>query len=108
MTFTMARQILVEMADSFDVEPSRYSGGNRLDHDTFLRLEEDLVEAGFTRETLDTEELLAALRATHEPLLDGLASHLLLPLLGWSVSGEARDHWVRARVGRWRGAWWKS
>jgi hypothetical protein len=56
----------------------------------------------------DTEELLAALRATHEPLLDGLASYLLLPLLGWSVSGEARDHWVRARVGRWRGAWWKS
>ena len=47
-TFIMARQILVEMAASFDVEPSRYSDGNRLDHDTFLRLAEDLAEAGFT------------------------------------------------------------
>jgi hypothetical protein len=27
MTFTMARQILVEMAKSFDVSPSRYTGG---------------------------------------------------------------------------------
>jgi hypothetical protein len=99
MTFTMARQILVEMADSFDVEPSRYSGGNRLDHDTFLRLKEDLAEAGFTWETLDAEELLAALRATYEPLLDGLAAYLLLPLPGWSVSGEARDHGVRGPRG---------
>jgi hypothetical protein len=99
MTFTMARQILVEMAESFDVEPSRYSGGDRLDHAAFLRLEQDLAEAGFSWETLDAEELLAALRATYEPLLDGLASYLLLPLPGWSVSGGARDHWVRGPRG---------
>jgi hypothetical protein len=88
MTFTMARQILVEMAESFDVEPLRYSGGDRLDHRAFLRLEEDLVKAGFSWETLDAEELLAALRATSEPLLDGLASYLL-PLPGCSISGAS-------------------
>lgn len=99
MTFTMARQILVEMADSFDVEPSRYSGGDRLDHDAFLRLEQDLVQAGFSWETLDAEELLGALRATYEPLLDGLASYLLLTLPGWSVSEGARDHWERGPRG---------
>src|SRR5271166_2376400 len=40
MTFTMGRQILVEMARSFGVTPSRYTGGDRLDHTTFLRLEQ--------------------------------------------------------------------
>jgi hypothetical protein len=99
MTFTMARQILVEMAESFDVELSRYSGGNRLDHDSFLRLERDLAEAGFSWETVEPEELLTALRATYEPLLDGLASYLLLPLPGWSAADGGRDHWVRGPRG---------
>ncbi len=41
----------------------------------------------------DTEETLAALRATYEPLLDGLGSALLMPLPGWMPAGEASDHW---------------
>jgi hypothetical protein len=48
MTFTMVRQILIEMAQSFRVAPSRYTGGDRLDHPAFLRLRSDLVEAGFS------------------------------------------------------------
>ena len=64
MTFIMARQILVEMAQSFGVQPSRYTGGDRLDHPAFLQLQRDLVEAGFTWSTSEAEELLAALRAT--------------------------------------------
>ena len=99
MTFKMAREILVEMAESFDVSPSRYSGGDRLDHQAFLRLEQDLIEAGFNWETAEAEELLAALRATYEPLLHGLASYLLLSLPGWSASEDARDHWVRGPRG---------
>jgi hypothetical protein len=99
MTFKMAREILVEMAESFDVSPSRYSGGDRPDHQTFLRLEQDLIEAEFNWETAEAEELLAALRATYEPLLDGLASYLLLSLPGWSASDDARDHWVRGPRG---------
>ena len=99
MTFTMARQILIEMAQSFRVAPSRYTGGDRLDHPAFLRLESDLAEAGFSWSTPEAEELLAALRATYEPLLDGLTTHLLLPLQGWSAGDAARDHWVRGPRG---------
>jgi hypothetical protein len=99
MTFTMARQVLVEMTHSFDVPPSRYTGGDRLGHAAFLQLERELAEAGFEWNTPDAEELLAALRATYEPLLDGLASYLLLPLQGWSAGDAARDHWVRGPRG---------
>jgi hypothetical protein len=99
MTFTMARQVLVEMTHSFDVPPSRYTGGDRLGHAAFLQLERELAEAGFEWNTPDAEELLAALRATYEPLLDGLASYLLLPLQGWSAGDTARDHWVRGPRG---------
>jgi hypothetical protein len=99
MTFAMARQILVEMARSFGVAPSRYTGGDRLDHAAFARLRYSLAEAGFTWSTPEAEELLAALRATYEPLLDGLASHLLLPLQGWSASDAARAHWARGPRG---------
>jgi hypothetical protein len=99
MTFTMARQVLVEMTQSFGVPPSRYTGGDRLDHAAFLRLEGELAEAGFKWNTPDPEELLAALRATYEPLLDGLASYLLLPVQGLSAVDTARDHWVRGPRG---------
>ena len=99
MTFTMARQILVEMAQAFGVAPSRYEGGDRLDHPTFRVLEKALADAGFDWETTEAEELLAALRATYEPLLDGLASYLLLPLPGWMPDDADRDHWERGPRG---------
>jgi hypothetical protein len=99
MTFTMARQILVEMTKSLGVAPSRYSGGDRLDHPAFLRLEQSLIDAGFSWETSEAEELLGALRATYEPLLDGLAAYLLLPLPGWMAKDADRDHWERGPRG---------
>jgi Ion channel len=99
MTFTMARQILVEMAQSFGVAPSRYTGGDRLGHDDFLRLEQELAAAGFTWENPEAEELLAALRATYEPLLDGLAAYLLLSLPGWMPDEDHPDHWARGPRG---------
>jgi hypothetical protein len=46
----------------------------------------------------NAEETLAALRATYEPLLDGLAMALLLPLPSWIASEEA-DHWQRGHRG---------
>jgi hypothetical protein len=41
----------------------------------------------------DAEETLAALRATYEPLLDGLGAALLLPLPEWIAAEDAADHW---------------
>ena len=100
MTFTMARQVVIEMARSIGVTPSRYTGGNRLTHDDFAGLERSLREAGLNW-TIgpDGEQILAALRATYEPLLDGLGSVLLLPLPPWVAAGDAADHWQEGHRG---------
>jgi len=100
MTFTMARQVVVEMARSFHIQPSRYDGGNRLDHEAYARLmsvfeQSGLVWSGEPR----LEETLAALRATYEPLLDGLCRYLLLPLPGWTAGDDDTDHWERGPRG---------
>jgi len=94
MTFTMARQVVVEMTRSFGVGPSRYDGGDRLPHAEYLRMEAIFAEAGLKwRGGPDGEEMLLALRATYEPLLDGLGTVLLLPLPGWIAAEDAADHW---------------
>ena len=94
MTFTMARQVIVEMARSLGARPSQYSGGNRLPHRDYVRMEAILVDAGLRWSgTADAEDTLAALRATYEPLLDGLGKALLLPLPNWIAAADATDHW---------------
>jgi len=100
MTFTMARQILVEVSRTFGVRPSRYDGGDRLPHETYLRLQAILAEAGLHWVGgAAAEETLAALRATYEPLLDGLAKALVLRLPEWVAAEDARDHWERGHRG---------
>jgi hypothetical protein len=100
MTFTMARQVMVEMARSLHVEPSRFDGGDRLPSEAFDRLESLLAEAGLAWQGgPEGEETLAALRATYEPLLSALASRLLLQLPDWISAGDATDHWERGHRG---------
>ena len=101
MTFTMARQILVEMARSVRAAPSRYDGGDRLDDAGFARLTTELSGAGVRwGDGESARATLAMLRATYEPLLDGLAVHLLLtPLPGWVADDNATDHWERGHRG---------
>lgn len=100
MTFTMTRQVLVEMARSFRVQPSRYSGGDRLDAAAHMRLEEHLVEAGVDWQPgPEGRQTLAALRATYEPLLDGLSSYLLLRVPGWLPGEDASDNWMQGPRG---------
>ena len=100
MTFTMARQVLVEMARSFQIQPSRHNGGDRLDGAAFARLMAVFAESGVGwTGGPQGEETLAALRATYEPLLDGLARYLLLPLPGWTAGDGDADHWERGHRG---------
>ena len=100
MTFTMARQVLVEMARSFRVGPSRYTGGDRLAAEDYRRLERMLEDAGVNWAPGDAgQEMLAALRATYEPLLDGLARYLLLRTPGWLPDDEANDNWEQGPRG---------
>jgi len=100
MTFTMARQVVVEMARSFGIPPSRYDGGNRLDDAAYARLMVAFEQSGLAwTEEPTAQEMLAALRATYEPLLDGLCRYLLLPLPGWTAEDDAADHWERGPRG---------
>jgi hypothetical protein len=100
MTFAMARQVVVEMARSFQIKPSRYDGGDRLPPADYLRMEGILAKAGLQwKGGPETQEILAGLRATYEPLLDGLASALLLKLPPWIASEDATDHWQRGHRG---------
>ena len=100
MTFSMARQVVVEMARSFRVTPSRYDGGDRLPPERHAEMHAAFARAGLVWDGgPDSESSLAALRATYEPLLDGLAAHLLLELPGWVPEREASDHWERGHRG---------
>ncbi len=94
MTFRMMRQVAVEMARSFRIEPSRYDGGDRLSKEAGADLEAALAEAGLAwRADDEAFASLQALRATYEPLLEGLARFLLLTLPPWIPSDTAEDHW---------------
>jgi len=100
MTFTMARQVVVEMARSFHIQPSRYDGGNRLDSEVYARLMAAFEQSGVVwAGGPHAEETLAALRATYEPLLDGLSRYLLLPLPAWTAADDDADHWERGPRG---------
>lgn len=100
MTFTMARQVVVEMARSFRIQPSRYDGGNRLDAEAYARLMSVFEQSGLAWSGgPQAEETLAALRATYEPLLDGLCRYLLLPLPGLTPGDDGADHWERGPRG---------
>ena len=94
MTFTMARQVVVEMARTLGVQPTPFQGFDRLPAEGYARLEALLAGSGL-KWTSDAEGAmtLGALRATYEPLLAGLATVLLLPLPGWMAAEDAADHW---------------
>ncbi len=100
MTFALARQVVVEMARSSGVRPVLREGGGRLPPEGFQALGAALRGAGvdWDRGT-ETEATLAALRATYEPLLEGLSAALLMPLPGWMAEAGAMDHWQEGHRG---------
>ncbi len=100
MTFTMARQVLVEMSQSFGISPSRYDGGDRLPEAEYARMVVWFAEANLDwKDEPDTNATLTALRATYEPLLDGLARYLLLQVPSWLPGEGAVDHWEAGHRG---------
>ena len=100
MTFTLARQVVVEMSHSLRIAPARQRAQNRLPHETFTRMEALFNEIGLKWKGADsTEEILAALRATYEPFLEGLAARLLLALPHFLPEADAIDHWEQGPRG---------
>ena len=100
MTFAMARQVLVAMSRSFSVGPSSYEA-DRLDATGYERLEQALIESGLGWDGgAEARETLASLRATYEPMLDGLSKYLLLPIPPWLPHEYATDHWEGGHRGQ--------
>ncbi len=100
MTFMMARLVVVDMARGFGVSPSRYDGGDRLTHEAYTTMEASFAAAGLEwAGGPDAEATLATLRATYEPLLDGLARYLMHPLPEFLPDARSSDHWDRGHRG---------
>jgi voltage-gated potassium channel Kch len=100
MTFTIARQVVVEMSRSFGVGPAPLALYERLPRETFAAMEAMFAEAGVGwHGGPAAEEILAALRATYEPLLENLSAALMLPLPGWMPAEDASDYWSRGHRG---------
>ncbi len=100
MTFSIARQVLVELSRSFQIAPSRYDGGDRLSETGYEWMEVAFDEAGLGWEGgPDARAALQALRATYEPLVDGLAKHLLMVVPGFIPDELFSDFWARGHRG---------
>ena len=101
MTFETLRQVSVEIARSFRILPPSYDIGDRLPADACVRLEAELARSGLVWEAGDEAiAVLQGLRATYEPLLNGLADFLMLSLPGWLPDDDAEDHWTRGPRGQ--------
>ncbi len=100
MTFEMMRQVVVELTRSFKLAPSASEGGDRLPAEAAARLDAALARSGLQWDASeDAIAALQALRATYEPLLDGLSRFLMLSLPGWLPERDAEDHWERGHRG---------
>ena len=100
MTFAMARQVVVEMARSLGVTAALTPGAARLDHESFEKMLAVFEEVGLHwNGGPEAEEALVTIRATYEPLVEGLAEYLLTPLSGWVAADHASDHWERGARG---------
>jgi hypothetical protein len=100
MTFAMARQVVVEMARSLEVSAPASRGKERLSADDFEKMLAIFETAGLTWNGGDGgHETLLALSATYEPLIQSLASYLLIPLPPWVTPSDEPDHWERGARG---------
>jgi hypothetical protein len=94
MTFAILRQVVVEMARSLEIVSVRAGAGVPLDPEGYRAMQAMFAEAGLPwPEGSACEEMLASLRATYAPLLQGLAEYLKIPLPGLVPADDASDHW---------------
>ncbi|MGI8841559.1 MAG: hypothetical protein ACR2F8_12380 [Caulobacteraceae bacterium] len=99
MTFAMARQVVLEMARSLEVS-ARTDAPDRFPPEDFDRMLHAFREAGLTWNGGEAApQTLAAVRATYEPVVQGLAEYLRIPLSGWVAAQDTPDHWERGARG---------
>ena len=100
MTFSMARQVVMELVRSLDLPASRPQASQRLAPGDYAEMLEGFSKAGLTwNGGPQGEDVLAAVRATYEPQLQALAHFLLIDLPGWSAGRDSPDHWEQGPRG---------
>ncbi|MGI9170030.1 MAG: potassium channel family protein [Caulobacteraceae bacterium] len=100
MTFAMARQVVLEMGRSLEVPAAPSPESERLSLEDFEKMIGSFKEAGLTWNGGEAaRETLAGVRATYEPVIQGLADHLLIPLPAWLAANDSTDHWERGARG---------
>jgi hypothetical protein len=100
MTFAMLRQVVVEIARSLHVAATKEVDPPRLSGADFEKLIGILAKAGVAwNGGASAADTLAAVRATYEPLLQGLGDYLLIPVPGWIEDDDSPDHWERGPRG---------
>lgn len=88
-TFAAARRVLVEISRSLDVTPLQRTGVDRISVAEREQIEQILVTAGWHwTGGAEVEEMIANLRASYEPMLEGLSSYLVLALPNWIGSSD--------------------
>jgi hypothetical protein len=98
MTFAVGRLAAVELCRVFHLRP-KSPASDRLPSNEFNLLTQELTDSGLVFSDSDTaEERLRSLRATYEPFLHALSTHLLLSLAEWRSENEA-DNWHQSRGG---------
>lgn len=100
MTFSTARQAVIEMGRVFQTGP-RTLDRDRLPAPDYVRLATTLSEAGLVfSDDSDAEQRLAAFRSTYEPFLNGLAHYLVLSLPEWLREENQLDNWQNSPRGK--------
>ena len=93
MTFAMARHVVVDLAQTFQVPPIA-PATDRLDADRAARLWRLLAEAGLQLpDPGGMEERLAELRGTYEPFVYALSLRFMIALPPLLPDGEPVDNW---------------
>jgi hypothetical protein len=94
LTFSTARQALIEMGRVFQVGP-RVLSRDRLPSQDYDRLRAKLADSGlvFGAELDEAQQTLSAFRNTYEPFLNGLAHYLVLTLPDWLPAENQLDNW---------------
>lgn len=83
-TFMAAGRVLIEISRSLNVRPLEKTDPTRASPAVLARIEHMLITAGWHWISgPEPEEMIIILRASYEPMLDGLSSYLVLPLPAW-------------------------
>ena len=100
VTFAAARLLLVEVNRALSLSPDVYAE-SRLTSSEFEEMKAQLSAVGLAMtDEENAEQRLVEFRATYEPFLAGLASHLLLRVPAWTAPKTQLDNWQSSPRGR--------